>query len=213
METRPSEEARPARRARGSPPPPGSSESPVEESLVFAGSSEQDVVLAKTFWDSVTLQPPLESCLAARRGSLFSEAGPGQGQGSVAGSRRPSNAGKHDISAHPSFNKREEERKQSAFQAEKNAMKEQYLKKAKKREEIIALLKKQREERIAQGADHSLRPGGSRESEGLELSPLGQLEKFPKRQLSPFRNNPLWFGLVFPHCLLLCPLWVMGFQV
>ncbi|XP_062822414.1 cilia- and flagella-associated protein HOATZ isoform X2 [Anolis carolinensis] len=135
METRPSAEA---------PRPPASSrEAPSESALVFAGSSEQDVALAKTFWDSVTLQPHLESCLAPRRGSLHSDAGPAPGSGT--GSRRPSNGG------------RDEERKLGAIQAEKNAMKEQYLKKAKKREEIIALLRKQREERLTKEA-HLNRP-------------------------------------------------------
>nr|XP_042707806.1 cilia- and flagella-associated protein HOATZ isoform X2 [Chrysemys picta bellii] len=31
--------------------------------LVFAGSAERDVAFAKAFWNSVTLQPPLESRL------------------------------------------------------------------------------------------------------------------------------------------------------
>lgn len=39
--------------------------SPPAACLVFAGSSEQDVALAKSFWNSVTLQPQLESCLCS----------------------------------------------------------------------------------------------------------------------------------------------------
>nr|XP_016853050.1 PREDICTED: UPF0722 protein C11orf88 homolog isoform X2 [Anolis carolinensis] len=162
METRPSAEA---------PRPPASSrEAPSESALVFAGSSEQDVALAKTFWDSVTLQPHLESCLAPRRGSLLSDAGPAPGSGT--GSRRPSNGGKHDNSARPSISRRDEERKLGAIQAEKNAMKEQYLKKAKKREEIIALLRKQREERLTEA--HLNRPTKMQESK--QQTPAPDLE-------------------------------------
>ncbi|XP_063167424.1 cilia- and flagella-associated protein HOATZ [Candoia aspera] len=49
-------------------PPPSPSGAP----LAFAGSSERDVALAKSFWNSVTLQPPLESRLDPRRGSVCS---------------------------------------------------------------------------------------------------------------------------------------------
>uniref|UniRef100_A0A8C6Y1B8 Cilia- and flagella-associated protein HOATZ n=1 Tax=Naja naja TaxID=35670 RepID=A0A8C6Y1B8_NAJNA len=50
--------------------PPAPAPSPAAAPLAFAGSSEQDVALAKSFWNSVTLQPPLESRLGARGGSL-----------------------------------------------------------------------------------------------------------------------------------------------
>uniref|UniRef100_A0A670Y9Z9 Cilia- and flagella-associated protein HOATZ n=1 Tax=Pseudonaja textilis TaxID=8673 RepID=A0A670Y9Z9_PSETE len=61
--------------ASSSPPAPATSPSPSAAAaapapLAFAGSSEQDVALAKSFWNSVTLQPPLESRLGARGSSL-----------------------------------------------------------------------------------------------------------------------------------------------
>ncbi|XP_032084831.1 UPF0722 protein C11orf88 homolog [Thamnophis elegans] len=118
--------------------PPAPAPSPAASPMAFAGSSEQDVALAKSFWNSVTLQPPLESRLGARSGSLCDGA---------SGPRR-SSTGK---TSHSSFSssvsdKREEDRHP---ETEKDEWKEHYLEKAKMREDIIALLKKQREERIS----------------------------------------------------------------
>ncbi|CAM4684436.1 unnamed protein product [Lepidochelys olivacea] len=84
--------------------------------LVFAGSAERDVAFAKVFWDSVTLQPPLESCL--ERNIAFQ--------------------------IPPGNNKSE----QIILEAQKAEEKEKYLQKAMRRDEILALLWKQREERI-----------------------------------------------------------------
>ncbi|XP_070621635.1 cilia- and flagella-associated protein HOATZ isoform X3 [Erythrolamprus reginae] len=118
--------------------PPAPAPSPAAAPLAFAGSSEQDVALAKSFWNSVTLQPPLESRLGARRGSLCDGA---------ASPRRSSTVKTSHLSvASSASEKREEER---LSETEKDIWKEQYLEKAKKREDIIALLKRQREERIS----------------------------------------------------------------
>ncbi|XP_039206522.1 cilia- and flagella-associated protein HOATZ isoform X2 [Crotalus tigris] len=108
--------------------PPAPSPSPAGSAaaapLAFAGSSDQDVALAKSFWNSVTLQPPLESRLGARCGSLCDGAS----------------------SQRRSSTEREEDKHS---ETEKDVWKEHCLEKAKKREDIIALLKKQREERIS----------------------------------------------------------------
>ncbi|KAK9394987.1 layilin LAYN mRNA [Crotalus adamanteus] len=94
------------------PPAPAPSPSPAGSAaaapLAFAGSSDQDVALAKSFWNSVTLQPPLESRLGARCGSLCDGAasqrrsstgtrgGPGGKEGGKEGAagRRESRPGK-----------------------------------------------------------------------------------------------------------------------
>ncbi|XP_042327509.1 cilia- and flagella-associated protein HOATZ isoform X2 [Sceloporus undulatus] len=164
METRPGQGS-PLAPLAPRPPTPASLAASTAASgvpLVFAGSSEKDVALAKTFWNSVTLQPPLESRLSPRRYSILS-------CGSSSGSRRGSTANtprKNDISARPSLNKREEEKIQEATEAERSDLKEQYLKKAKKREDILSLLKKQREERIRESLSHQNRTRtNSQESE------------------------------------------------
>ncbi|XP_033028185.1 UPF0722 protein C11orf88 homolog isoform X2 [Lacerta agilis] len=108
--------------------------------LAFAGSCEQDVTLAKSFWNSVTLQPPLESRLGPRRDSASYA-------GSRKGSRAEAPSGTSLQVAHGADYKDDKSTETSA--AEESDLKEQYIKKSKKREEIIALLKKQREERIA----------------------------------------------------------------
>ncbi|CAM2107717.1 cilia- and flagella-associated protein HOATZ isoform X2 [Caretta caretta] len=94
--------------------------------LVFAGSAERDVAFAKAFWDSVTLQPPLESCLG--------RAGP-----------RPRQTQRNIAFQIPPGNNKSE---QIILEAQKAEEKEKYLQKAMRRDEILALLWKQREERI-----------------------------------------------------------------
>ncbi|XP_078540079.1 cilia- and flagella-associated protein HOATZ isoform X2 [Lissotriton helveticus] len=93
------------------------------EVMVFAGSSEVDVCYARIFWNSVTLQPPLESRLVS---------------GDIRQRLR---------AAPPPAPQIEQIRleTQKALKAEEKAY---YLEKAKQREEIIALLKTQREERL-----------------------------------------------------------------
>ncbi|XP_070621634.1 cilia- and flagella-associated protein HOATZ isoform X2 [Erythrolamprus reginae] len=98
--------------------PPAPAPSPAAAPLAFAGSSEQDVALAKSFWNSVTLQPPLESRLGARRGSLCDGA---------ASPRRSSTVKTSHLSvASSASEKREEER---LSETEKDIWKEQYLEK------------------------------------------------------------------------------------
>ncbi|XP_070808673.1 cilia- and flagella-associated protein HOATZ [Pituophis catenifer annectens] len=118
--------------------PPAPSPSPAAAPLAFAGSSEQDVALAKSFWNSVTLQPPLESRLGARGGSLCEGA---------SCPRRSSAAKSSYLSVSSSVSDKREEERYS--ETEKDVWKEHCLEKAKKREDIIALLKRQREERIS----------------------------------------------------------------
>ncbi|XP_074833084.1 cilia- and flagella-associated protein HOATZ [Carettochelys insculpta] len=98
--------------------------------LVFAGSAERDVAFAKAFWNSVTLQPPLESRL-----------GPG--------GPRPRETQRNTAFHLPPGNNTSEQRILEAHKAQKTEEKEKYLQKAKRRDEILALLRKQREERIA----------------------------------------------------------------
>nr|XP_005291445.1 cilia- and flagella-associated protein HOATZ isoform X1 [Chrysemys picta bellii] len=97
--------------------------------LVFAGSAERDVAFAKAFWNSVTLQPPLESRL-----------GPG--------GPRPRETQRNIAFQIPPGNNQSEQIILEAHKAQKAEEKEKYLQKAKRRDEILALLRKQREERI-----------------------------------------------------------------
>ncbi|KAM6158584.1 cilia- and flagella-associated protein HOATZ [Rhynchocyon petersi] len=114
-------------------PPMGSSYS-LEESeetfpqglLVFANSSEQDVHLAKQFWISASLYPPNESQLVLPRGS--------RQRLPVA---RPSGRILTEGSA-----------VEEALKTQETEEKLKYLQKAKKRNEILQLLRKQREARI-----------------------------------------------------------------
>ncbi|XP_047548429.1 cilia- and flagella-associated protein HOATZ isoform X4 [Lutra lutra] len=97
--------------------------------LVFTGSSEQDSTLAKQFWIAASLYPPNESQLVLPRGSSqrLPVARPSR--------RRPQET--IDVTA--------ETRK-----IEESEEKKKYLQKqAKRRDEILQLLRKQREERIS----------------------------------------------------------------
>ncbi|XP_026564778.1 UPF0722 protein C11orf88 homolog [Pseudonaja textilis] len=143
METQRPRSPTPSAMASSSPPAPATSPSPSAAAaapapLAFAGSSEQDVALAKSFWNSVTLQPPLESRLGARGSSLCNGA---------SCPRRSSAAKTSHLSVSSSVSDRREEERHS--ETEKDVWKEHCLEKAKTREDIIALLKKQREERIS----------------------------------------------------------------
>ncbi|XP_054854036.1 cilia- and flagella-associated protein HOATZ [Eublepharis macularius] len=142
-----------------SPPPPSESHvgpPPAGATLVFAGSSERDVALAKSFWNSVTLQPPLESRLGPRRmsggGSL---AGPKKESSSLLAARRSHlDTQKSSPLAQPSATSRKVEAETQGDPEPETVDDEKalYLQKAKRRDEIIALLKKQREERIMKEA-------------------------------------------------------------
>ncbi|KAJ1189273.1 hypothetical protein NDU88_006022 [Pleurodeles waltl] len=108
----------------------------IPEVMVFAGSSEMDVCYARIFWNSVTLQPPLESRLVS--GDIrqrLRTAPPPAPQINVAPQLSP-------------FDQKIEQillETQKALKAEEKAY---YLEKAQKREEILALLRTQREERL-----------------------------------------------------------------
>ncbi|KAM3830364.1 cilia- and flagella-associated protein HOATZ [Vipera latastei] len=138
METERPPTPAPSAMANAPPAPAPSPAAAAAAPLAFAGSSEQDVALAKSFWNSVTLQPPLESRLGARSGSLCDGA---------TCPRRGSAGKTSHLSIASSVSDKREEDKHS--ETENDAWKEHCLEKAKKREDIIALLKKQREERIS----------------------------------------------------------------
>ncbi|XP_037361133.1 cilia- and flagella-associated protein HOATZ [Talpa occidentalis] len=107
--------------------------------LVFAGSSDEDTNLAKQFWVAASMYPPNESQLVLSRGS--SQRLP------VAGSSKrisPENI------YMKSFILTKDESKFNAeiLKIQESEEKEKYLQKAKRRDEILQLLRKQREERI-----------------------------------------------------------------
>ncbi|XP_073511393.1 cilia- and flagella-associated protein HOATZ [Phyllobates terribilis] len=110
----------------------GTEESGYDGYTVFAGSAEHDVMCSKIFWNSVTLQPPLESRLVS---------------GDVEQRRREAGQRK----THPLQDLEDLKTEYFLLEAQRVQDMEQrsvYMEKAKRREEIIALLKKQREDRI-----------------------------------------------------------------
>ncbi|XP_010579799.1 PREDICTED: UPF0722 protein C11orf88 homolog [Haliaeetus leucocephalus] len=114
--------------------------------LVFAGSSPANVGFACTFWTSAVLPPPLESCLGPatleREGTL-----PGE-------ETLPS-----EETLPESEKNSEKETLLKAQSMEKTKVKEKYLQQARRREEVLALQRKQREERIAKELmSHSHKP-------------------------------------------------------
>ncbi|XP_075460501.1 cilia- and flagella-associated protein HOATZ isoform X2 [Ascaphus truei] len=94
---------------------------------VFTGSSERDGICCKIFWNSVMLQPPLESRLVS---------------GDMEQRLRAAGAPTLQTDYFILEGQKEQHLEQKAI----------YLQKAKRREEIIALLKKQREDRIKKEA-------------------------------------------------------------
>ncbi|XP_040833184.1 cilia- and flagella-associated protein HOATZ isoform X2 [Ochotona curzoniae] len=105
--------------------------------LVFAGSSELDASLAKQFWLRASMYPPSESQLVLRRGS--SQRLP------VAGSSKSKKSQPHLFSLE---NNKTADILAEALKRQECEEKMKYLEKAKRRDEIIQLLRKQREERI-----------------------------------------------------------------
>ncbi|XP_052413490.1 cilia- and flagella-associated protein HOATZ [Carassius gibelio] len=102
---------------------------------VFDGASQEDVAYAKVFWSSLSLQPPIESRLVS------------------ADIRQRLRAAKTPHSTHATTNKaslskRDDEIQQDVYLKQKQEERQKYIEMAKKREQIIALLKKQRDERI-----------------------------------------------------------------
>uniref|UniRef100_A0A8C6FPF3 Cilia- and flagella-associated protein HOATZ n=1 Tax=Moschus moschiferus TaxID=68415 RepID=A0A8C6FPF3_MOSMO len=127
---------------------PSSSLSSPEEScevfpqglLVFTGSSDHDANLAKQFWIGASMYPPNESQLVLSRGS--SQRLP------VA---RPSRSSAPEKAYFQPFFLAESKTRDvtaETLKIQESEKKKMYLQKAKKREEIIQLFRKQREERI-----------------------------------------------------------------
>ncbi|CAD7689939.1 unnamed protein product [Nyctereutes procyonoides] len=109
--------------------------------LVFAGSSEQDSNLAKQFWIAASLYPTNESQLVLPRGSS-------QRLRVARPSRRP---GHEKVYLQPfslAKNKNTDVTSET-IKIQESEEKEKYLQKAKRRDEILQLLRKQREERIS----------------------------------------------------------------
>ncbi|XP_060036087.1 cilia- and flagella-associated protein HOATZ isoform X3 [Erinaceus europaeus] len=104
--------------------------------LVFTGSSDLDSSLAKQFWMAASLYPPNESQLALTRGS--SQRLP------VAGTSKCNEVEK----AYYQQFFVDEEKSAEIVKIQEDEEKEKYLQKAKRRDEILQLLRKQREERI-----------------------------------------------------------------
>uniref|UniRef100_UPI0000546B9A cilia- and flagella-associated protein HOATZ n=1 Tax=Danio rerio TaxID=7955 RepID=UPI0000546B9A len=102
---------------------------------VFHGASQEDVAYAKLFWNSLSLQPPIESRLVSSdiRQRL-----------KVAKTPNTTNAAANQAP----WSKRNEEIQQDAYLRQKQEEKQRYMEMAKNRDQIIALLKKQRDERI-----------------------------------------------------------------
>lgn len=108
--------------------------------LVFTGCSEQDANLAKQFWLGASMYPTTESQLVLTRGS--SQRLPVARNSKVLVSERNS------VKPFPFDHNKEEILFAKAQKAQESEEKANYLQKAKKRDEILQLLRKQREERI-----------------------------------------------------------------
>ncbi|XP_075377308.1 cilia- and flagella-associated protein HOATZ [Mycteria americana] len=116
--------------------------------LVFAGSSSANVGFAHIFWTSAVLPPLLEPCLGPttlRCEGTLRRKGPCPMDG---GSRSTCSFASH-LSYLESEKNSEKERLSEAQSMEKTKVKEKSLQQARRREEILAFLMKQREERIA----------------------------------------------------------------
>ncbi|CAM4536110.1 unnamed protein product [Leuciscus chuanchicus] len=102
---------------------------------VFDGASQEDVAYAKVFWNSLSLQPPIESRLVSAdiRQRL-----------KVANTPHSTNT----AAKQASWSKRDDEIQQDVYLKQKQEERQKYMEMAKKRDQIIALLKKQRDERI-----------------------------------------------------------------
>ncbi|XP_030076617.1 cilia- and flagella-associated protein HOATZ [Microcaecilia unicolor] len=111
-----------------------------EQFMIFAGSSEEDIAFANLFWKSVTLHPPIESRLVSSNiQQRLKVALP------LAQLRNPQLNVAHQV---PEEDFKSELLLLEAREKQEDAEKAQYLLKARRREDIIALLRKQRAERI-----------------------------------------------------------------
>ncbi|OXB75930.1 UNVERIFIED_CONTAM: hypothetical protein H355_012898 [Colinus virginianus] len=97
--------------------------------LIFSGSSPADVELARVFWNTAMLPPLFESSLGPTN---LRHEGPSSGQTPFPG----------QTLAH-------RQTPSAAHSVQKAEAKEKYRQQAQKKEEILALLRKQREERVA----------------------------------------------------------------
>ncbi|CAK6448786.1 unnamed protein product [Pipistrellus nathusii] len=104
--------------------------------LVFTGSSEKDTSLAKQFWVTASLYPPKESQLLGSSCQRLRMA-------------RPSKSSVTEKSYLQSLLLEKNKETDTIDETLKMEEKKKYLEKAKKRDEILQLLKKQREERIS----------------------------------------------------------------
>lgn len=109
--------------------------------LVFTGCSEQDANLAKQFWLGASMYPTTESQLVLTRGSSQ--------RLRVARNSKVLVSGKSSSKPFPFDHNKEAILFAKIQKIQESEEKAKYLQKAKKREEILQLLRKQREERIA----------------------------------------------------------------
>lgn len=109
--------------------------------LVFTGCSEQDANLAKQFWLGASMYPTTESQLVLTRGS--SQRLP------VARNSKDLLSEKNSIKPFPFDHNKDAIIFAKAQKIQESEEKAKYFQKAKKRDEILQLLRKQREERIA----------------------------------------------------------------
>ncbi|XP_063111811.1 cilia- and flagella-associated protein HOATZ isoform X2 [Cavia porcellus] len=109
--------------------------------LVFAGCSEQDYNLAKQFWLRASMYPTNESQLVLTKASSQRLPVAGCSKGTT---------GSEKSGIQPPFETNESaDFIAEALRIQEAEEKQKYLQKAKKRDEILQLLRKQREERIS----------------------------------------------------------------
>lgn len=108
-----------------------------QEVTVFSGSPPEDIEHAKSFWKSLTLQPPLESRLVSAEIRQRMRVAP------------PPSRSKQ---VRDFLNKKDQELQELIKESKKIEQEEErqrYEKLARKREEALCLLEKQRSERLA----------------------------------------------------------------
>ncbi|XP_069750738.1 cilia- and flagella-associated protein HOATZ isoform X3 [Narcine bancroftii] len=126
---------------------PGREADPRSCYTVFAGSSQEDVASAKVFWSSLSLQPPLESRLVSGDIKQRLKVAPAAGCKACKGQ------------CHCQTSQGDIKSKQLLIEAQmqlKADEKARYLEKAKKRKEILELIKKQKEKRIQRWFSHHM---------------------------------------------------------
>ncbi|XP_029812892.1 UPF0722 protein C11orf88 homolog isoform X2 [Suricata suricatta] len=128
--------------AGGRPSPTEAVEICPQGLLVFTGSSEKDSNLAKQFWITSSMYPTNESQLVMSRGSR---------QRLPVARVSKGGSGSEKICFRPCFIEKNKSPDVTAEtpRTQGSEEKEKYLQKAKRRDEILQLLRKQREERIS----------------------------------------------------------------